>query len=82
LKLSENELGGKIKLTVPQLRVYLSCQERHIAYIENSERSHSEWSLGKIDGIRCATRELLKALNLPEDWARSMDLKEDAEVNT
>ena len=75
--MSEMDLGGSVKLTVPQLRVYLDCMKRladqkdKIAY---KQRDHGVYE--EAVGIREAVEELLKCLNLPEDWAERMDKKE------
>lgn len=80
-----SKLGEKIPLDTPQLRVYLSCMEK------TANRKASQGSPNPNDGliyanyceaegIRMATRQLLRALNLPEDWAERMDRLEEAEV--
>jgi len=71
--MSEMDLGGEVKLTVPQLRVYLSCMKR----LADSNRFQS---LAYASGINKAVEELLKCLNLSEDWAERMDKKEVYEV--
>lgn len=67
--MSEMELGGKVSLTVPQLRTYLSCLDR-VAGKSNL----------KAEGVEYAREQLLKCLNLPPDWTRLMDEKEYCEV--
>ena len=71
--MGEMDLGGDIKLTVPQLRVYLDSMRRlaeHYGKMDQIGAPH------KADGIKLATNNLLKCLNLPEDWAERMDKKE------
>lgn len=64
---SEMMLDGCVKLTVPQLRTYLTCMSRLAeAYEQHGYGLQAE-------GIRNAAEELLKHLNLPADWLQQMD---------
>ena len=73
--------AGVVKLTVPQLRTYLSCMSRLIAQKEKiafQQRDHGVYE--EAVGVREAVEELLKCLNLPEDWEDQMDMRERFEV--
>lgn len=79
--MSEMDLGGSIKLTVPQLRVFLANQRRWISIVENSDNWNSTYSRAKIEGAEVTLTQLLKCLNLPEDWEEKMDAKEMHEAS-
>lgn len=84
--MSEMDLGGEVKLTVSQLRVYLDCQKRHASTLDiifkDGNGYQDRFMCGEAEGIREAVKELLKCLNLPENWAETMDVKEAHEVHT
>lgn len=77
--MSEYDLGGKVNLTVPQLRTYLSCMTRKIESMEDSPRDKVHlYSLKR--GIEYAVEQLLDHLDLPTDYEEIMNLKEEQEV--
>ena len=72
-----SKLGAAIKLTTPQLRVYLSAMER---LAQNCVEEGSMYDMGEAYGIRKAYQQLISCLNLPDDWETQMDKIEDQEV--
>ena len=85
--MSEMELGGKVKLTVPQLRVFLNAKRIVInRYQERALEAKTEeakqFMLGYAEGLEDMMQDLTRCLNLPDDWELVMDKKEDVEVTS
>ena len=85
--MSEMELGGKVKLTVPQLRVFLNGKRAVInRYQERALESKTveakEFRLGYAEGVEDMIEDLLRCLNLNDNWEIEMDKKEDIAVTS
>lgn len=84
--MSEMELGGKVKLTVPQLRVFLNAKRIVInryeerALISTEGAGPMKFREGYAEGVKDTIEDLLRCLNLNDDWELTMDKKEDQEV--